>query len=149
MIKKHYEIFLVYFSVTHLFLLFSLFYFHSRSCLHCNTFSENCNKYIVFISYIYLLNLYAGFTTGVEEEPSNNTAINSIMLVKEINSYYVSYSDIQITEVNIFDLTGRLNFTSEISGSGKLKLDLEDPGIYFITYDDSNTYQCNKLVIVK
>lgn len=93
---------------------------------------------------------FHGFTTvGVEEEPSFNTSSNSIILVKELGCYYVSFTDIQSTEVNIFDLAGRLNFTSEISGSGKLKLDLHNPGIYFITYDNSNTHQSDKLIIVK
>ncbi len=93
---------------------------------------------------------FHSFTSvGVEEEPTNNTAINSIMLVKEIDCYYLSFTDLQSTEVNVFDLTGRLNFTSEISGSGKLKLDLENPGIYFVTYDNSNIYQSDKLIIIK
>ncbi len=93
---------------------------------------------------------FHGFTTvNVEEEPSFNTSSNSILLVKELGCYYVSFTDLQSTEVNVFDLAGRLNFTSEISGSGKLKLDLHNPGIYFITYDNSNTYQSDKIIIVK
>lgn len=88
--------------------------------------------------------LYAGFTTGVEENYVEDIN-NNYKIIYNNNICLLSYKNLINQEILLHDLLGREIWSDNISGNGTIELQVPNPGIYFLT---GNNLKLNKKIVI-
>jgi len=78
--------------------------------------------------------LYAGFTTGVEENIINT---NSDIIFNSENCM-LSYKNLRDEEIFIHDILGRNIWQENLNGTGSIALQIPNSGVYFLSSNYSN-----------
>jgi len=98
--------------------------------------------------------LWNGPETGIECPQSNNSFSCNIYPNPATNEFKVQSSTLNITNVEIYDVAGRMQKGErrKESGEGRMVMDISNlsPGIYFVKiYSENNQFIIKKLVVAK
>jgi hypothetical protein len=92
--------------------------------------------------------MFRDYLSGIQETPVelNSEQIN---LVQENNCYYLNFNNLSPGYLKIYDLSGREINHNRIGGTGRISLELDQSGIYFISFKNYNINIISKINFLK